>query len=300
LTSLRLLRISPDEESGDVPKALLGQPLLRRLRRLDLGVSRIGKKGLAALASHPRPLRLRELELLLSPDMSADWETLLSTRLLASLTTLSLTDPPPGSLRSLLEPGRLPELRRLTLRGLPDLDDFQALLDNPLLGRLHDLRIDLSFETAEQQGLEVLRRLLAVWNTPSLRRLGLLWSLSAEEVRVLAGAPVPPVLTELALGSFRMKAEGMAALAGSPLLRQLRRLVLSNSSSQEVPGLEALADSSQAGSQLRVDIQNGHVPRAVVPALRRRFGIRFAVGGRMYPRTISLGGWHRLLGDGED
>jgi hypothetical protein len=162
------------------------------------------------------------------------------------------------------------------------------------------LRIDLAFETAKQQGPEVLRRLFAVWNTPALRRLGLLWSLSAEEVLLLAGTPVPPVLTELTLGAFRMKAEGMTALAGSPLLRQLRRLVLSNSSSQEVPGLEALADSPQVGSLLRVDIQNGHVPREVVPAIRRRFGIRFAVGGRMWPRTISLGGWHRLLGDGED
>src|SRR6185437_13880715 len=47
LTSLRLLRITPDEESGQVMKALLGLPLLRRLRRLDLGGSRIGKKGLA-------------------------------------------------------------------------------------------------------------------------------------------------------------------------------------------------------------------------------------------------------------
>lgn len=92
----------------------------------------------------------------------------------------------------------------------------------------------------------------------------------------------------------------MAALAGSPLLRQLRHLVLSNSSSQEVPGLEALAESPQVGSLLRVDIQNGHVPRVVVPTLRRRFGIRFAVGGRIWPRTISLGGWHRLLSDGED
>jgi uncharacterized protein (TIGR02996 family) len=300
LTSLRLLQITPDEESGQIPKVLLGQPLLRRLRRLDLGFSPIGKKGLATLASHPQPLRLRELELTLSPHMAGDWEMLLSKRLLTSLTTLSLTAPPPGSLRALLEPDRLPELRRLTLRGLSDLEDFQGLLDNPLLGRLSDLRIDLSFDTAKQQGPEILRRLLAVWSTPALRRLGLLWSLSSEEVLLLADVPVPPLLTELELGSFRMKTEGMAALAGSPLLRQLRHLILSNASSQEVPGLEALAESPQVGPLLRVDIQNGHVPRAVVPALRRRFGIRFAVSGRKWPRTISLGGWHGLLGDGED
>ena len=51
---------------------------------------------------------------------------------------------------------------------------------------------------------------------------------------------------------------------------------------------------------LRVDIRNGHVPRDLMPPIRRRFGIRFAVGGRKWPRTISLGGWDRLLGDGED
>jgi hypothetical protein len=98
----------------------------------------------------------------------------------------------------------------------------------------------------------------------------------------------------------RLFRRGLFALAGSSLLRQLRRRVLSNSSSQEVPGLEALADSPQVGPLLPVDIQNGHVPREVVPAIRRRFGTRFAVGGRMWPRTSSLGGWHRLLGDGED
>jgi hypothetical protein len=139
-----------------------------------------------------------------------------------------------------------------------------------------------------------------VWNTTSLHRLGLLWSLSAESVRFLADASPPPALTHLELGSYRMNAEGMAALAGSVLLRQLRRLVFTNSSSQAVPGLEALACSPHVGPLLRVDIHNGHVPAEVVPTIRKRFGGRFAVSGRMWPRTISLGGWHRMFGDGED
>jgi hypothetical protein len=50
------------------------------------------------------------------------------------------------------------------------------------------------------------------------------------------------------------------------------------------------AGSPHVGPLLRVDIQNGHVPREAVPAVRRRFGGRFAVGGRMLPRMISLGG----------
>jgi hypothetical protein len=43
LTSLRTLRISQDSEHArGVPQALLGQPLVRRLRHLELEVSRIG------------------------------------------------------------------------------------------------------------------------------------------------------------------------------------------------------------------------------------------------------------------
>jgi hypothetical protein len=76
-----------------------------------------------------------------------------------------------------------------------------------------------------------------------------------------------------------MQAEGMAALAGWPVLGQLRRLVLSNASSQAVPNLEALADSPHVGPLLRVDIHNGHVPREAVPAVRRRFGGPLRRGG---------------------
>jgi uncharacterized protein (TIGR02996 family) len=300
LTALRTLRLIVEGDNDDrMAQAFLGQPLVRRLRHLDLESSRIGREGLAALASHPRPLRLRELDLPLSSDMAAEWETILNRRWLAWLTSLTLTSQPPGSLRALLGADRLPQLRRLTLHGLPNLVEFQELLNSPLLGRLHALRINLAYEE-ESQGPEVIRRLCAAWHLPSLRRLGLLWSLSPETVRLLAAAPPPPALTELEVGVFRFKAEGMAVLAGSPLLRQLRRLELRNSSSQAVPGLEALAESPHVGPLLRVDIRNGHVPAEAVPAVRRRFGGRFAVSGRMLPRTISLGGWHDLLGDGED
>ncbi len=302
LTSLRSLQLTQDNEHArGVPEALLGQPRIRRLRRLDLCVTNVGRKGLAALASHPRPLRLRHLDLTLSPRMASTWEALLTRGLLANLTALSLTDPPPGSVRALLQPGGLPELRRLTLHGLPDLEEFQALLDSPLLGRLQEMRLSLSYESEKKHGSEVIRRLCAVWHTPALRRLGLLWSLSVETVRLLVTAPPPPpTLTELELGVFRLKEEGMAVLASSPLLRQLHRLVLVNSSAQAVPGLEALAESPHVGPLLRVDIHNGHVPREAVSAVRRQFGGRIAVSGRSWPRMISLGGWGELLGDGED
>jgi hypothetical protein len=289
------------EHVGAVTANLFGQPLLRRLRHLDLeGTAHVDQKALRALASHTRPLRLRELDLKVSRRAVTAWDRLLARKALSRLTALTLTDPPAGSLRALLEPGRLPELRRLILYRLPSLKEFRALLDSPLLGRLHELRIDLGHEQEEPHGVEVVRRLCAVWKTGSLRRLGLLWSLSAEAVRVVAGTTPPPALTELELGSYRMGAQGMAALAGSPLLRQLRNLVFRNSSAGELPGLEVLAESPYVGPLLRVDILNGHVPHAAVPALRRRFGGRFAVAGRVWPQTISLGGWHRLTGDDED
>jgi uncharacterized protein (TIGR02996 family) len=301
LTALRSLHLTQgNERARGVPEALLGQPLVRRLRRLALSVTHVGKEGLAALASHPRPLRLRQLDLPLEPDMGAAWEALLAGKMLPELTALSLSDPPPGAVRALLEPGRLPELRRLTLYGLPGLDEFQELLDSPLLRRLHELRVKVSYEAERKHGREVLRRLSAAWNTPALRRLGLLWSLSPADARVLAASAPPPALTTLEVGVLHLKAEGMAALAGWPGLRRLRHLHLRNASANEVAGLEALAESPHVGPLLRVEIHNGSVPDEAVPALRRRFGGRFAIGGRLEPRTITLGGWHQLVGDGED
>jgi uncharacterized protein (TIGR02996 family) len=302
LTALRSLQIIADNEHGSVvAKSLLRQPLVRRLRHLNLCISRVDETSLAALATHTRPLRLRELSLPDAPNLLAVLEDLLSRNMLNALTSLVLADTPAGSLRALVEPGQLPELRRLTLCSVSDLNDFQALLDSPLLGRLCELKISLSHEREKQLGREVMRRFCAVWNTPALRRLELRWGLSADEIRLLAAAaPPPPALTELGLESMRMGREGMAALADSPLLRQLRRLVFHNSSVHELVGVEKLAESPHVGPLLRVDINNGHVPRATIPALRRRFGIRFAVGGRMWPKTITLGGRNRLSGDDED
>jgi uncharacterized protein (TIGR02996 family) len=301
LPSLRTLQLCPSTENGrDIAKALLGQPLVRRLRNLRLDVSDIGVAGLAALASHPRPLRLRRLRLRLTRKMASGWENILDRGLLTGLTDLILLDLPAGAVRPLLVPGRLPALQRLTLGSVPDLDEFQALLDSPLFRQIHAMRLDLLFRTEEKQGPKVLERLCAAWRVPSLHSLGLRWTLPASQMKQLAAAPLPPGLTELEVDSYRLGEEGMAALAGWPILAQLRRLVLTNSSANAVPGLEALAVSPHVGPLLRVDIENGNAPDEAIPALRKRFGIRFAVAGRMWPRVIHLGGWHQLLGDGAD
>jgi hypothetical protein len=197
--------------------------------------------------------------------MADAWEALLAKGALAQLTGLTLDDPPPGALRAMLAPGRLPELRRLDLRGLAEVgDEYQAPLDSPLFRQLHRLRIRLGRDS-EGQGEELIGRLTAAWRLPPLRRLGLTWSLSADQVRLLTAAPPPPLLTDLELGSFRRGVEGAAAVAGWEGLRQIRRLLLSNASSRAVPALEALAESPHAGPLLRVDIANGHVPSGSVP-----------------------------------
>ena len=95
----------------------------------------------------------------------------------------------------------------------------------------------------------------------------------------------------VALGSFRLGAEGMRTLASWPLLQRLRFLELHNSSSHQVPGLEALASSPNLGGLLRLDIHNGHPAPEGRKALRERMGGRFSPVGRRNPRTLYIGGF---------
>jgi hypothetical protein len=91
------------------------------------------------------------------------------------------------------------------------------------------------------------------------------------------------------LDPFRLGEEGAQALAGWPLLGQLRHLTLRNSSAQELPGLVALADSPHPGPLLRVDLPNGSVPAAVRVRLQKRLGGRWAGAGRRLPRVVPVG-----------
>jgi hypothetical protein len=142
----------------------------------------------------------------------------------------------------------------------------------------------------------LLQRLTQSAATAVLRHLGLHWSLTPDQVRVLT-AGAWPQLTSLQIGSFRLGRAGGQALAAWPLLRQLRSLTLQNSSFQDVTCLETLADSPHLGPLLRVDVHNGSVAPGVRPTLRRRMGGRFSATGRKLPRVVSIGGWGRLSGD---
>src|SRR5262249_48776069 len=140
LKSLRALHlVQGNERSRGVARVVLGSPRVRRLHDLGLEVSGVGKAALQALAGHSRPLRLRRLKVRITPGMVGTWELLVGRGMLPRLTELALVGPARGALRAVLAAGRLPDLRRLDLYGVADLDEFQALLDSPLLRQLQAL-----------------------------------------------------------------------------------------------------------------------------------------------------------------
>jgi uncharacterized protein (TIGR02996 family) len=292
LRFLHLIRSEAERHAsfGD----LLGGSLVRRLRALSLESISVGA-DLAALASQPAPLRLRWLAFTLGSGGAPSWETLLARGTLSQLTELTVIDLPPTSLQTMLAPGRLPQLCTLRLYGLPpDLEEVQSFLQSPLSGQLQDLRLA---PRHEEQGQELLLRLTRSSATAKLQHLDLSWKLTPEEVRLLTAEATWPELTSLIIGSFRLGTAGAQMLAASPLLGQLRFLTLSNSSFQEVPGLEALASSPHLGPLLRVDVKNGSVAPSTRALLRQRLGGRFSAGGRKWPRVVTFGGWGRLLGE---
>jgi uncharacterized protein (TIGR02996 family) len=296
LASLRYLHLSlvGDSLAAHAPYLLRGR-LVRRLRDLSFQGRAIGAAGLETLASHPAPLRLRKLVLPLGLETAPAWEALLAKGSLSQLTDLTLIDPPSTSLRAMLPAGRLPQLDTLKLFGLPPhAAECRRFLGSPLAKQLR--RLDL-FSHDDEQKPELLKRLLRSAAKVQLQHLGLDWSLTPAQVQLLAGEGTWPQLTSLMIGSLRLGKAGMEALAAWPLLGQLRELVLQNSSSLDLPGLDVLAHSPHLGPLLRIDIHNGSVAPDVRKALRQRMGGRFSAWRRKYPRVLNIGSWGSLLGD---
>jgi uncharacterized protein (TIGR02996 family) len=296
LGSLRRLHLGVDYNPPEPQVGhFLRGPLVRRLRVLSFDGAPVGPDGLAALASHPAPLRLRQLDLGLRQGDAAAWEALLARGTLAELTTLIAYQMPPTSLQALLPPGRLPNLRTLHLDGLPpDPAETQSFLDSELARQLQHL--DLS-PHEEKHGLELLRGLTRSPATAGLQHLGLHWPMTPEQARVLTESGDWPRLTSLYLDPFRLDTAGAQALADWPLLGHLRHLTLRNSSAQELPGLVALADSPHPGPLLRVDLHNGSVPADVRARLQKHLGGRWAGAGRRLPRVVPVGRGARLTGE---
>jgi hypothetical protein len=292
LRSLRYFHLSASGE-GEAPPAweyLLGGRLLRRLRELKL-TGRVSQKALEALASHPAPSRLWDLDLRLHENTAPTWESLLARGSLAGLTNLVVHDPPPGSLRALLPAGRLPLLSRFSTGWLPaDLSETEDLLASPLARQLHTLDLGLGHEE-EDQGDVLLRALVQSGGTARLCDLTLQWNLTLAQMAILTSGGTWPRLTSLTIDPFRSGKEGLTRLATWPVLRQLRFLELRNGSHQKVPGLAALARSPHLGPLLRVDLHNGDVGKKARAAIRARLGARFNATGRKLPRVTILGGW---------
>ncbi len=295
LKALRRLRLAAAEEClkshvGD----LLRGGLVRRLRELSFAGRSISEAGLAALAAHKAPLRLRSVDLRLGPSAASAWEGLLARGTLSQLTQLVVSNLPPTSLQAMLPPDRLPQLCCLRLYGLPlDVAECRDFLASPLMSRLQQLALA---PREDEQGQELLQR-LGPAAAPALQRLDLNWSLSPEQAQILVAQGAWPQLTYLQVGCFRLGATGMQALASWPLLRQLRFLALQNASFQHIPGLQALAASPHLGPLLRVDLHNGSAAKEVRQALRQRLGGRFSASGRLLPRVVIVGDWGKLLGD---
>jgi uncharacterized protein (TIGR02996 family) len=296
----RLRRLSVTQggnRDNGIPAALLDGQLIRRLHVLDVNINDAEQDVVPALAAHKRPLRLRAVEASVSAEMVPLWQELLGKGTLAALQNLRLLAPPAEAIRALVEPGRLPKLRVLDLSGLLTVgDELQELFDSPLFKQLRCFRVWLDHDM-KKHGPEVLDRLLSAWRTSGLQQVGLTWSLSVAQLRQLVASPPPPRLVEFDLEVHGLPVEGMHVLASWPALRQLRRLRLTCSSASTIAGLEALADSPHAGELLRIDLRNANVAREAIPALRQRFGLRFAVGGRSWPQRVNADDWSKIRGD---
>lgn len=290
LPRLSDLAISPNEQR--LPNLHLLQcrrARVRNLHSLHIDPARLKARALAALAAHPRPLRLRKFDVRVTGSRLSAWRDLVGRGHLDRIGTLHLHGVCAGGLRPLLEPGRLPALHDLML-GLPDdLAEFQEFLASALFRRLRTFRLWISHDHGNKDIPAVLRMLLAAWDTPRLRSLALDWSLTPEHVALLTACRPPAGLTKLEIGSMRMGVAGAAAVAAWPGLRQLHKLRFHHSSHGTIEGLEALATAPHVGPLLRIDVQNASIAKEAHQPLRERFGLRVAIGYRRLPRTMVMG-----------
>ncbi len=296
LPSLRTLHLSAENDRlrANLPALLRGR-LVRRLHGMNFGAGPLGAAGLEALLSHRPPLSLEKLDLMLGPADAPAWEALLARGTLSRLTHLSLSDLPPTSLQAMLAPGRLPQLRKLWLAWLPpDLAETRNFLNSSLVRQLHGLALG---PREDEQGQAIVDALNGSPARATLRDLGLSWSLTPDHARALVAGGPWPQLTSLTIGSYRLGTAGMEALAGWPVLRQLRLLSLHNVTSHRVLGLEHLANSPHLGELLRIDIHNGTGEKEGRALLRQRIGGRLAGSGRLMPRVVTVGHWGKLMGD---
>ncbi len=145
--SLTDLTLSSDDIGPEWVSALVGSPLLSRLRGLSVG-GNIGNEGVRLLADCPRPIRLAQLNLSsCNLDFTASAPSLHQAVWLRELNILDLGNNRIASagardLADLASLGHLPKLKVLYLEGA-EIDDagVYALADCPLARQLEELNL---------------------------------------------------------------------------------------------------------------------------------------------------------------
>jgi uncharacterized protein (TIGR02996 family) len=181
------------------------------------------------------PLERADLEL------PGNAETILDCPLLEKLVELGLEGLKPPDFALLADSPRLGNLRCLRLRTGYEarLGDLLPLAGSPHLTQLTELELEQAYGSdASEQELAVLAATqLARVTSLRLRRL---WVNGA---RTLAACPAPARLRNLNLCNSGLSDEPFSILAGSPLVRELRRLDLSYNH-LTASGVEALLSAS--------------------------------------------------------
>lgn len=246
LAGVRELHLGNNDIGDDAIVELARRPELARLRGLGLGGHSVGQDALVALAGSPYAAGLVDLSL------DAFLVNVPAARLLGQsplfhrLRRLALTDGTGG-----------------TVAGAP----VRALLASPGLGQMTDLRLGMAGPATIN--------CLARW--PGLARLRVLRLSYSED---LGDESIERLLTSRYLGGLRelelyrvgMGPRGMTALANSPRLAGLRRLLVGG----RTPVLDAtnlLTDSPYLDRLTRLVVRcwDGAVEETFAP-LRRRFG----------------------------
>jgi uncharacterized protein (TIGR02996 family) len=250
---LRILKLKFDPESTpslrEMQRRLTECPYLRQLNGLEIRSRYLDPTGLLQLLRSPHLDRLRELNVVSGGLGREHVECLSNVPLLDRLTRLELfagKELFSGGVEALLAASQFSALTVLTL--------WSAEVNPAAAAVLARSRVS-----------EKLRD-LALSDNP----------LGPEGMAALA-AGTWPALANLTLVLNNMRDGGAAALAGSPLLRQLRTLCLMDNHITDF-GAMALADSPHWVGGTRIDLRRNPISRRVRNALTVRLGDRVVCG----------------------
>jgi uncharacterized protein (TIGR02996 family) len=258
LGALERLSFQGGELSEQAARALAGWPVLHRLRRLQLPM--LGEQALEVLAGTGRLTALERLELKGRPAAGTDLAALAGRA--PALTHLILFGPwlTRKAVDALTQPGRLPALTALFVRGYNYIDE---LVESPLPEQLTSLELELEHTALSSAGLIALT---AGSRLARMRRLVLKKpSVRSGVADLLAAAPLD-ALRHLTLSGVGLNADGLDRLVGSPRLAGLRELALPNNWLDD-RGAVTLARSPHLANLKSLNLDSCHIGPAGAAAL---------------------------------